>query len=314
MFNKPEILSEQPLVTIGVASFNNARFVLDTLDSIANQTYKNIELLINDDASTDNSVDLISEWIKVHHEINVRFFISQTNQGICKSGNKILKSAAGKYICIIGSDDRYLPEFIEKRVNFLENTDAEIGLCYSLTYIINTNGVREGIDKRPTPSGEVFISMSKQHSSLCKPFTCLIKKTCYQKIGYYDETLIYEDLDWLLRAAKEYKILYFDSLDSEFRVVPGSLGSKLSTQEGMISQLSIVKKHLGYSKETDKYFRVRLRKLAMIAYKNGLPAMKDILKCSIFYYKGIVEAFFYILTHVPIIWLIKVKHFLKLYR
>ena len=302
---------EMSLVTVGVASYNNASYIIETLNSIANQTYKNIEVLINDDASTDNSVVLIKGWIQEHPEIQTTLFLNQTNQGICKAGNNILRNAKGKYVCLIGSDDRYMPEFVEKRINLLEETDELTGFCYSLTYVINTEGERTGIDTRPTPSGYVFENMTSRFDSLCKPFTCLVKASCYQKIGYYDETLLFEDLDWLLRATKEYKALYLDSVDTEFRVVPGSLGTKLSSQAGMISQLSIIKKHLGYSSETDKNFRMRLWKLAMDSYKCQLPASREILNVSINYYNGVKEALLYLLTFIPAKWLIKAKHILK---
>jgi glycosyltransferase involved in cell wall biosynthesis len=296
-----------PLVSVGVASYNNSRYIIETLDSIANQTYKNIEVLINDDASSDNSVALINDWIKKHDKINASLFVSPANQGICKAGNNILKKAKGKYVCLIGSDDRYLPEFIEKRVQFLENSSKTAGFCYSLTNIMDTEGNRVGIDYRSTPSGEIFNHLTSGFNSLCKPFTCLIKTECFQNVGYYDESLLYEDYDWFLRASKKYEIIFFDSIDTEFRIVPGSLGSKLTTNKGILSQLAIIKKHLGYSKSTDENFRERLYKLALKGYKNKLPAAREILITSIKQYKGFKESMLFLLTFIPVTWLRKIK-------
>lgn len=305
---------DQPLVTVGVASYNNANYVIETLDSIANQTYKNLEIIINDDASTDESVEKITKWINKHSELNIRFFQSQTNQGICKSGNIILKNSAGKYICLIGSDDRYLPSFIERRVELLESTRREVGFCYSLTYLIDIKGGRCGVENRPTPSGMVFIDLVKGYSSLCKPFTCLIKKSCFEIIGYYDENLLYEDFDWFLRATKKFEVLYLNSFDTEYRIVPGSLGSNLNSNEGFLSNIAIIKKHLGYNKETDIYLRRRLFRLAYNAYRAKLNLSRTILKLSVRHFWGLKEILFLLMTYIPLNWVIKLNQALRKYK
>ena len=309
--DQPSLFPSQPLVTVGVASYNNSKYILETLDSIANQTYKNLEIIINDDVSTDESVALIKDWITKNPDLNIKLIINSENQGICKAGNNILKNANGKYVCLIGSDDRYLPEFIDKRVKLLESTKPEIGLCYSLSYFIDMEGNRNGVEDRPTPSGWVFNNLVDGYNSLCKPFTCLIKKDCFDKVGFYDESLMYEDFDWFLRATREYEVLFFNSYDTEYRSVPGSLGKKLNSHEGSLSNIAIISKHLGYSKITDLYFRKRLLRLALKAYKNGLPTTRAILKLSINNFYGLKEMVFLIVSFIPVKWLISVKGLLR---
>jgi glycosyltransferase involved in cell wall biosynthesis len=288
--DKPECSPDQPLVTVCVTSYNNAKFVLETLDSIANQTYKNIELLINDDASTDDSVNLINDWIKIHSEINASLLLSETNLGICKAGNNILRKAAGKYVCLIGSDDRYLPEFISKRVKLLEGSDSSVGLCYSMTYIIDSEGKRIGEESRPkNPSGIIFDHIATGYGSFCKPFTTIIKTDCFKRIGYYDESLLYEDWDWYLRVSKVFKILFFDSFDCEYRNTPDSLGKQLYSEAGVKSQFLIIKKNVGYNKIADKNFKRRLLKLATKAMENNFEVAPLILKYSIKEFYGMKE-------------------------
>lgn len=257
-----------PLVSIGVLSYNNAQFILETLDSIASQTYKNIELIINDDNSQDDSVNLIEDWIKRNDAINVKFFKQNINQGLCKSANRILQNANGKYINIIASDDYFLPDFIKKRVEFLENTDDSVGLCYSWTKIIYEDGRNPLLEKREkSPSGYLFDHITEGYSSLCKPLTILVKREVFQTVGYYDEELIYEDLDWFLRASKKYRFLFFDSYDTVYRERSGTLGTKIyTTEKGILSQLKIIEKNIGYSPVGDKNLDKRLRKLILISY------------------------------------------------
>ena len=303
--------SVQPLVTVGVLSYNNAKYVIDTLESIANQTYKNIEILVNDDASTDDSVEVITKWINKHSELNIRFFQSQVNQGLCKACNNILRNSQGKYICLIGSDDRYLPAFIEKRVELLENTEPEVGFCYSTTYLIDKKGDRCGVETRPIPSGWVFIDLVKGFASLCKPFTCLIKKSCFEKIGFYDENLLYEDFDWFLRATKKFEVLFLNSFDTEYRIVPGSLGTKLNSNEGFLSNVAIIRKHLGYNKISDYYLRRRLFRLAYNAYRSDLKVSREIMKLSIRHFWGLKEILFLMMAYIPLNWVIKLKKLLR---
>lgn len=298
----------QPLVTIGVASYNNARFILETLDSIAHQTYKNIEIIINDDASKDNSVEVIENWVELHPELDIIFLKSEQNQGICKALNKILRICKGKYISLIGSDDRYLPEFIEKRVSLLETSDNDTGLCYSLTYVIDTDGVRTKIDERPTPSGFLFEYLAEVRHSLCKPFTCLYKADCFKHVGLYDENLFYEDLDWFFRVSKAFKIEYFPELDTEFRVVPGSLGSKLKSEVGLKAQFEIIKKNLGVSSTADTSFKIKIKRLALATYKSNYKSLsRKMYMFYINYYHDYGIFHLFLLTFVSPVLLSKIK-------
>src|SRR5690606_10506533 len=107
------------------------RFILETLDSIAEQTYKNIEVIIHDDASTDDSVSVIEKWIQNQSLINATFIVANKNVGLCKSLNRILDKSKGKFISFIGSDDRYLEEFVSSRVRALQTLPENVGMVYS---------------------------------------------------------------------------------------------------------------------------------------------------------------------------------------
>lgn len=304
----------QPLVSIGVASYNNARFIIETLDSIANQTYKNIEIIINEDASTDNSLELIQDWVIKNDNIPVVVLISETNEGVCKAANRYLHVAKGKYIGMIASDDRFLPEFIEKRVKFLEKSSSDVGLCYSMSHLINEQGEYLGIENRQyNPSGYIFDHITSGFGSLCKPLTNFIKHEVFNNIGYYDESLLYEDWDWYLRVSKIYKIGFFDSLDTEYRNVAGSLGKNLYTEAGIQSQIKIIEKNLNYSRQGNRNLRKRLFRIAKTAYEQDLGITKFVLATSLKYFYGMKEFLFYILVNLRIKnnFLIQIKSIFK---
>src|SRR5690554_3918162 len=105
-----------PLVTVFIPVYNCENFIDECLKSILNQTYKNIEVLLVDDGSTDNSV----EKIKKYSDPRIRLIQNERNMGIPYTRNVGLKEAKGKYIAIMDSDDISMPIRIEKQVAYLE--------------------------------------------------------------------------------------------------------------------------------------------------------------------------------------------------
>src|SRR4051794_768989 len=94
--------SNIPLVTIGVLSYNYAQYIIAALDSIINQTYKNIELIIIDDCSADESPQLVKDWIE-RHVVTCTYLKNETNVGITKTSNTIVQLAKGKYITLFAT-------------------------------------------------------------------------------------------------------------------------------------------------------------------------------------------------------------------
>ena len=100
---------EYPLVSAVVLCYNQARFVLECLEGIKAQDYPNLELIINDDASTDDSVAVIEGWLAKNPGIRHQFFRNQSNRGICRTLNNALAHCHGKYFAGIAADDVWLP-------------------------------------------------------------------------------------------------------------------------------------------------------------------------------------------------------------
>lgn len=113
---------EQPLVSVNVVSYNASKFIIETLDSISNQTYKNIELIISDDASPDNTVELCQNWL-VHYKsrfVRTELITVEKNTGVTANCNRALAASQGEYWKIIGSDDLLTPDCIEKCVAYMQ--------------------------------------------------------------------------------------------------------------------------------------------------------------------------------------------------
>jgi glycosyltransferase involved in cell wall biosynthesis len=113
-------MNKLPLVTIISPCYNHSKFVIESLESIKNQSYPNIEHIIIDDCSSDDSVKKIEDWITAN-EYKCVFIKHKMNMGISYTLNKSLKTSKGKYWAGLSTDDIAGHDRIEKFVNYLEN-------------------------------------------------------------------------------------------------------------------------------------------------------------------------------------------------
>lgn len=223
-----------PLVSVIAISYNHASFLGEALSSILQQDYPNIELIVVDDASTDNSQEVIKLFFETHQVNFPTYFIfHQENQGNCKSFNEALALCKGKYIIDFALDDVMLPERIGRQVAFFEQCSPQIGIIFSNAEIIAKNGnfikYHYAIDNNGTtrslpPQGKVFREV------LAKPFICpptmMMRKTMLSELGGYDESLAYEDFDLWIRASQNYEFAYQDFVSTRYRQSKQSLSQK----------------------------------------------------------------------------------------
>ena len=132
---------KDPLVTVFVGCYNHSRFVEECLDSVRNQTHPNLQVIIFDDCSKDNSVAVIDAWLKTHR-LDWQFIPHTRNLGICASLNGVLRLARGKYISMIAADDIWLPDQTFRQVQTMEKMPDEVGVLYSDAFQIDENGER----------------------------------------------------------------------------------------------------------------------------------------------------------------------------
>lgn len=131
------------LVSIITPSFNSSAYIEDTINSIINQTYQHWELLITDDCSTDHTCHIIQKYVLKDNRIKLFKTNNNSGAGICR--NISINHAKGDYIAFCDSDDRWLPEKLEKQLTFMNNEN--ISFCYSSYYTCSEEGIINGIVK-----------------------------------------------------------------------------------------------------------------------------------------------------------------------
>lgn len=123
------------LVSIITPSYNSSKFISSTINSVLEQTYLNWEMIIIDDCSNDNSNEIIGTYCK--KDDRIKLIRLNKNVGPAIARNIGIELATGKYIAFLDADDLWLPNKLEKQIQFMEKTD--VLLCYSSYYIINEN-------------------------------------------------------------------------------------------------------------------------------------------------------------------------------
>lgn len=121
-------------ITVFIPLYNAENYIKKTIQSVLNQTYKNFEILIINDASTDQSVSIVESF----SDDRIRLIHNDTNKGICYTRQRGVIEARGKYIAILDADDIAMPNRLEKQFAFLEK-NPEIAVCGSDAYFIDEN-------------------------------------------------------------------------------------------------------------------------------------------------------------------------------
>ena len=127
--------SSPPLVTVLVPAFNAARYIDETLESARTQTISDLEILVIDDGSKDETSDLIRRWQE--KDLRIRL-ISQANGGVSSARNRGLREAKGRYIAFLDSDDLWSPDKLEAQLNVFDQTSA--GLVHTCVEDMDANG------------------------------------------------------------------------------------------------------------------------------------------------------------------------------
>ena len=129
------------LVSIITPSYNCSKFIKETIESVLAQTYTNWEMLITDDCSTDNSVEIISEFAE--KDSRIKLYKLEKNSGAGVARNNSIRMASGKYIAYLDSDDRWYPWKLETQVRFMQENDYAISYASYIT--CNEEGEKNGI-------------------------------------------------------------------------------------------------------------------------------------------------------------------------
>lgn len=210
-------INNEPLVTVGIPIYNHENYIKECIVSIIRQTYTNIELIIIDDGSNDNSYQIAKEILETQDNFKMYTIIKRENRGMCNTLNEIAHMAKGKYISFIGSDDFWHKDKIQDQTQFLED-NPHIYLVHSNSIIVDKNSQEiSKIDySKKINKGNVFQAIVMGKGGINTP-SHLYKTKVFEKIGYYDPSFRFEDTDFWLRLTKIFEIGFINKYHSYYR-------------------------------------------------------------------------------------------------
>lgn len=232
-----------PLVSVIIPCYNHQAYIQDSIQSILDQTYANIELIVIDDGSKDQSVTKIEEMLE---QCKTRFeyvyFNTRANKGLCATLNEALQLCKGKYVSIIASDDKMLPQKTQIQVEYLESNPSIVGVFAGIELIDKNNQIMEQhVSEKTTYSFNDIILNLHDLPTLTQMFHLDV----IREAGGYDESIKVEDWYMLLKLTKDQKkLVYIPTVLCQYRIHDESF-----SQDGLKMALEMKKVIAPYKNE-----------------------------------------------------------------
>lgn len=213
-----ELKLSNPLVTIVMSVYNSEKYLAEAIESILNQTYTSFEFIIVNDGSTDNSFDIIEEFMKRDGRI---VLINRENMGLPYSLNEGIFWAKGKYIARMDADDISLPTRLEDQVRFMEENNLDI--CGTNIQLFNENNTYKILDYPKNDISVKFILMFM--SSFAHP-SVIMKKNIFQKVKYQNFVTSQDYRLWCDIAINDYKMGNINKVLLKYRYHSNQISKK----------------------------------------------------------------------------------------
>jgi glycosyltransferase involved in cell wall biosynthesis len=207
--------NEEPLVSICIGVYNQEHYIRECLDSVFAQTYRHLEVIVADNASTDGTLAAVASYPVV------RLLRRDVNSNMCSTTrNMACREATGEYIAFLDSDDVWHPDKIARQVDFLQR-HPEMPLCHTYCYLIDENSATYGLrhEGKLASSGDYFDALL-EHCWVTIS-SVMIRRSLYVELGPFLETMPYgrsgEDWEFFLRVARKYPFGFIDEPLTKYR-------------------------------------------------------------------------------------------------
>lgn len=228
---------KEPKVSVIIPTYNREKMVENAIRSVLNQTFSDFEIVVIDDASTDNTESII----KSIHDNRIKYIRHEKNKGGSAARNTGIMKARGEYVALLDSDDVWLKEKLEKQIDIMENSNLHPGVVYSGLNYIDSHGRLKG-PVIPFFKGNIYSYLLEENIVLGGGSTALIRKDCFDEVGLFDENLpSRQDLDLWLRISRKFKFDYVKAPLVNIRIhkdrITEDLEMKINSREILFNKI-----------------------------------------------------------------------------
>lgn len=265
--------NQNPLVSVVVISYNHSRFIKENLDSIKAQTYSNIELIVGDDASQDNSVEVFEEWLKDNDYTAAFKNYHQVNTGLATMLNECIEKANGTYLKLIAADDFLHQDYILECVRSLERDNGDLIFTQATEIDENSAPTRENcfpIPEHPLQNLDFYLA----HYNFISGSTLFYRKESFLKLGNLPDDILLEDYFLVLKAChQKMKFSYLPENLIFYRRHSGNI----TKMQALKVQVETVKLQLRFFKDK-KYLKPVNHGIQQNIKEFGQPFISGIIK------------------------------------
>lgn len=245
---------EKPLISVLMVTYNRAEFLKESIASVLNQTYKNIQFIIVDDGSTDDSCQIIEDF----QDDRIELYRLKKNRHICYATNYGFSKIKGEYLARIDSDEVWYPQKLTEQMKFMEN-HKECKICFTSVDIIdrygnNVNDKEQQLMKlyeTQLQSQEEYLRYFFLEGNCLAQTSVLMKTEVLRKIGEFNPSYVQlHDFEYWVRVAKYYKIYLINKhllavrrFSEEDHMENNSSGSNLMNQIRFYNEFSDIRRH-----------------------------------------------------------------------
>ncbi len=243
-----------PTVSVIIPTYNRANLVTKAIDSVLEQTFKDLEIIVIDDGSKDQTQEVLKSYQ------NKILYLYQENQGRASARNRGLEIAQGKYIAFLDSDDFWKPEKLHRQLHFFEQ-HPHYGVVATQCIV---HVVDENLQTLKYVQGEEVHYELTYEKIFQRPFiktpSVLIKRQCFEEIGNFNEYYrLLEDIDIWLRLARKYHIGFINEPLTVY--TRGHEKEKRDSLEARINRLQISEKNYDPSLISKRVYKKRISSL-----------------------------------------------------
>jgi len=242
-----------PLVSICIPVYNGEPYIFKTLNSAINQTYKNLEIVIFDNCSTDKTAEIIKSF----KDSRITYNLNDKNYGMIINWQKCLQAANGEFINLLGADDLLKPNAIKTQVEVLIN-NPDVSLCITATNVIDefddTIMKRQLFKKSLKIKGKLIAkrSLLRGRNIYGEPSSVLFRKDKSRQVGYFSDALPHSlDLDYWMRLSYIGDVYYINEFLSDYRVSSTNATSNFLLNNNfkmlLVDWDNLLKKHSEYN-------------------------------------------------------------------